>query len=173
MGAPSELGPVDPQIFRVSEQGSRVYSAYSLVKGYRTLFNEAVASKGRLEPYLQQLAKYDIRDIISFENSIKLSEEIAKKILSTGMMEGKTLDAIKKKIGIFLDPDAGTISHGRSINCEEAKNCGLNIQKLDVDSSFWRHIYELYVRTDWFVTNRALKAIESKDGAFHVPLPRS
>lgn len=173
MAAPSELGPVDPQILRREQSGLKQFSAYSLVSGYTKLFEDAVKAKGNLEPFIQQLQKYDIREINKYSDLIKLSESIAVKILKSGCMSAKSTAAIKKAVEIFLDPKKGTISHSRSINREEARNCGLCIENLDVNSDSWRAIYELYVRTETFVGSQiAAKAVESREESFMVPPPR-
>ncbi len=172
MAAPSELGPVDPQIIRREPGGFRIFSAYSLVSGYRSLFDSAVKTKGNLEPFIQQLQKFDVREINSYADAIKLSESIAVKILKSGCMEKKSEKAIKRSIGVFLDPDKGTISHGRSINREEASRCGLSIENLDVNTPTWRAIYELYTRTEVFVSGpSACKTVESREESFMVPPP--
>lgn len=172
MAAPSELGPVDPQILRREQSGLRQFSAYSLVSGYNKLFEGAVRTKGNLEPFIQQLQKYDIRDINKYHDLIKLSESIAVKILKSGCMSSKPQAAIKNAVEIFLDPKKGTISHSRSINRDEARKCGLCIEDLDVGSDSWRAIYELYARTEAFVSGSiAAKAVESREESFMVPPP--
>jgi hypothetical protein len=168
MAAPSELGPVDPQIIKKENNVWRQFSAHNLVSGYDRLFSSAVKSKGNLEPFLQQLQKYDARDITHYRDLIKLSEDIAIKILKSGLMKKKSKAKIRKDIAIFLDPSMGTISHGRSINRDEAGDCGLNIQNLDVNSPQWTAIYQLYTRTAVFVSSSAAKAVESKEEQFFV-----
>lgn len=163
----AELGPVDPQIFLQENGRQRAFSAHSLVSGYDRLFQEAVASSGKLEPYLQQLSFYDDRDINIFRGLITLSEHISVKVLSSGMMNGKTDDDIKKAIEIFLNPVAGTHSHGRPIYANEAIACGLKVETLDVNSVLWRKIYELYARTETFVSIQASKTIESREESFY------
>lgn len=173
MGAPSELGPVDPQIIRREEGVWRYFSAYSLVAGYESLFNSAVRSKGNMEPFVLQLRKYDVREINKYRDQIKLAEDIAVKILRSGTMKGQTDAAIRKKIGIFLDPSKGTISHGRSINSEEADGAGLTVEVMDVHSPQWIATYELYARTEMFVSSQyAAKAMESRDECFYISPPR-
>ena len=81
----------------------------------------------------------------------------------------KSKKNIRDSIKIFLDPTAGTITHGRSINRDEARSCGLNIEDLNVHSPEWLAIYELYARTDFFVNSaQACKAVESREDAFYV-----
>lgn len=173
MAPSSELGPIDPQIFPVENGRRKAFSLYNLVEGYDRLFREAVAATGHLEPYLQQLSKYDDRDINTYRGIIQLSVDIAKKILGVGMMKGKNTDDIEKKIQIFLNPSAGALAHGRPIFIGEATDSGLLCEQIDVKSSLWQAIYELYVRTNMYVSSPgACKAIESKSEAFHAPVPR-
>jgi Serine dehydrogenase proteinase len=173
MGAPSELGPIDPQIIRREGNVWRQFSAYGLVSSYDKLFASAVKAKGNLEPFVQQLQKFDVREINHYRDLIKLSEDIAIKILKSGMMPRMSKAAIRKKIGIFLDPSQGTISHGRSINRAEADSCGLKVQELDVHSPQWAAIYNLYARTQQFVIGpNASKCVESTDEAFLISAPQ-
>lgn len=168
MGLPSELGPVDPQIFHREDDSFKQFSAYSLVSGYEKLFKGAVRTKGRLEPYIQQLGKFDVRDINKYKDLIKLSEDIAVKVLKSGTMRNKSKAEIRKSIKIFLDPAAGTIIHSRSINRDEARSCGLNVEDMNVHSAEWIAVYELYARTDLFVQSEiATKAVESREDAFY------
>jgi hypothetical protein len=172
MAAPSELGPIDPQIIRREGNTWRQFSAYGLVSSYEKLFAAAVKSKGNLEPFMQQLQRFDVRDINTYRDMIALSEDIAIKILKSGIMKQQSKVTIKKKIGIFLDPKQGTITHSRSINYQEATQCGLNIEVMDVQCPQWVAIYELYSRTQNFVNgNLAAKCVESADEAFYTAPP--
>ena len=168
MAAPSELGPVDPQIIRVEDGVNKVFSAHSLVKVYDGLFRGAARAKGNLEPYVQQLTYFDAREIAKYRSYIDLADDIAIKSLQTGMFASMKKSDVEKKIQVFLDPTAGTLAHGRPIYYDEAKSCGLNIEEIDVKSPLWGLLYELYVRTDRFVSRDMVKAVESKKEAFHV-----
>lgn len=173
MADTSQLGPVDPQIIRREGNSWRQYSAYNLVSTYDKLFADATKTKGNLEPFLQQLQAFDVRDINHYRDMIRLSEDIAVKILKSGMMAKKSKAQIRKSIQLFLDPKMGTISHSRSINRAEAEACGLQLEKLDVRSKRWQAIYELYARTQDFVNGRyASKCVESTDEVFTVPAPQ-
>ena len=171
MAPSSELGPVDPQVIRREGDRLAVHSAHSLVQGYEALFAKASKTKGRLEPFLQQLQKYDHRDIQNYKSAIQLSEAVSVKILSTGMCKSKNKAAIKRKISMFTTPAAGTLVHGRPIYASEARSCGLNIEDLDVNSAFWDLIYELYARLDRFVSRNASKAVKLKNEAFYQAVP--
>ncbi len=165
MGSNSELGPVDPQII-ISEEGKQNrFSAYNIVNSYENLFQRAVKSKGRLKPFLQQLQRYDEREIAEYKAYLELSQDIAIRTLKSGMMSVKSESVIKKKIETFLTPKR-TKTHGRPIYRDEAKQCGLNIESADVKSDLWKLVYELYIRTDNYVSGRVSKCIESIDHSF-------
>nr|WP_269446508.1 hypothetical protein [Methanocella arvoryzae] len=168
MSPTSELGPVDPQITITEKNGSfKRFSAYNVIQSYKDLFKRAVSGNGNIEPYLQQLENYDEREIKEIESAIELSKSISAKTLSSGMMKGMSEEEIYKKIEIFLSPEY-TKTHGRPINCEEAKTCGLNIEIMDVRDPTWLLIHELYIRTNNFVSTRVTKCVESKDHSFIV-----
>jgi hypothetical protein len=173
MASPSELGPIDPQILQEEDEERKWFSAFGLVNGYRRLFNEAVDTQGNVEPYIQQLARYDDREIRKYEGWIALSKGAAIKILSTGMMRGLTAAEIERNIAIFLEPEAGTQDHGRAINSSEARACELNVDDIDLSSPAWTAIYELYYRTDNYVSSRVSKVVESESEAFYESRPRA
>ncbi len=168
MGPTSELGPVDPQI--VLHDLRRVVSAYSLVQSYKDLFDKAVKESGHIEPYIQQLEKYDSRMIKQYEMDIALSESIAIGALNSGMMKGCSNDEIRKKIKDFLTPER-TLSHGRPIYKDEAASCGLNVEEIPVNSELWPYVYELYIRTERFVSRQVSKCTNNREQEFIVPPP--
>lgn len=170
MGGSSELGPVDPQIFLIEDGKRKTFSLHNLVKAYDELFDNAVKAPGNLAPYLQQLLRFDHREVVTYRSLIQLANDIAKKVLRTGMMSGNDLATIETQIQVFLNPSAGTLAHGRPIFMPEACSCGLNCEQLEVKAPLWRDIYELYVRTNVFVSRAACKAIECRQEAFHVPV---
>jgi len=166
MGATSELGPVGPQL-AISEKGiAKWFSLHNIVQSYDNLFAKAVKETGHLEPYLQQLANYDEREIAEFRMAIKLSEDIATKSLASGMMRGITEEKIREDIIVFLEPEF-TLSHGRPIYADEAiKKCGLKVDQIGLKDGTWEPIYELYVRSNHFVSTIASKCIESATDSF-------
>ncbi len=165
MGATSELGPIDPQLATSKSGVVKRFSVYNVVESYDNLFSRAVKEKGNLQPYLQQLANYDEREIKEFRAALALSEDIAIRTLASGMMKGMSSSVIKKEIEIFLTPKR-TKTHGRPIYREEALKCGLRIESRDVKDKFWRLVYELYIRTNNFVSKKAAKCIESENHSF-------
>jgi len=171
MGATSELGPVDPQLTMVENQQTKRFSAHNVVKSYEDLFARAVNEKGNLQPYLQQLANYDAREIREMEAAIALSEDIAIRTLGTRMMKGLAETEIKKKIGVFLSSEA-TKTHGRPIYRDQATDAGLIIEHVDVTSDLWQAVYELYIRLNYYVTNKVSKVVESEAHSFAAGIPK-
>lgn len=173
MGKTSELGTVDPQMV-VEENGKvRWFSLHTLVKSYEALFAKAVKEKGNLEPYIQQLAKYDSREIAEFRSALSLSKDIAVKSLKSGMLKGLSEKDIEKKIQIFLTPERAKV-HGRPIYGKEAKECGLDVETRNVKDEMWSLVYELYVRLNNYVSrNNVAKCIESVDSSFRAMVPKA
>lgn len=171
MGPVSELGPIDPQITVPDGPRLKRFSLWNTVKSYNDLFEKAVKAKGNLQPYLQQLANYDAREIIEFKDAISLSEDIAIKALKSGMLSSKSNSQIKKDIDIFLSPKT-TKAHGRPICRDEAKTCGLNIKSVNIKDKLWPVMYELYVRGNNFVSTRVAKCVESSEYSYIVRLPK-
>lgn len=168
MGPTSELGPIDPQI---KINTNTLGSAYNVIKSYEDLFDRATKSKGRLEPYLQQLSNYNEKEIDHLRMIQSLSEDIAVKTLANGMMKGISEDDIRSKIQIFLTPEE-TKTHGRPIYRSDALKCGLKVEKLDAKDDLWKVIYELYIRMNNYVSGRVSKSIETKTYAYAMPIPK-
>ncbi len=168
MGPGSELGPVDPQVWIKAGDGSRACSVFNIIQSYKDLFKKAVECKGKLEPYLQQLAKYDEREIREYENAMELAQDIVIKALQSGMMLNEDKDVIQSKIEPLLTPKH-TKSHGRAISRNDSVCANLKITnaenvygEVEKDKDLWDNIFALYIRTQAFVSTRATKCIESK-----------
>lgn len=165
MSPTSELGPIDPQLTLEIDGEEKRFSVYNIVESDDDLFKKAIKEKGNLEPYLQQLSNYDARDIKEMQSAMDLAEDIALKTLASGMMKGKSETRIKKDIKIFLTPEK-TKTHGRPISPKEAESSGLNIKHEKLKSDVWKLAYELYVRTNNYVSTSAAKCVENKDSSF-------
>ena len=167
MGPTSELGPVDPQVIIQDNNGYRYIAAHHVIKSYEDLFNEGVNASGNLEPYIQQLSRYDARIIEEYRTMTDLADDISVRALKSGMMVKEDEDDIREKIKVFLSPEE-TKTHGRPVYKEEAEKCGLHIRKLRTNSKLWKLVYELYLRTDYYTRSYVLKCVESKDDSFTV-----
>lgn len=170
MGETSEMGPIDPQIAIYDERGNLkdFKAAHEVIESYNDLMKQANKSKGRLEPFLQQLARFDARDIRSIRSAQQLSESIAIRCLKNGMLQGSTDRQIKVKIKPFLDPRYTKV-HGRPIYHDIAKACGLNVQLYGNYDASWQTVSQLYVKLNYFVSNNASKTIESVEDSYVAP----
>lgn len=170
MSKTSELGPIDPQTTINIDNKDHPFSLHNLVNDYEDLFNKAIKTKGRIEPYLLQLGKYSSKQIKEYKTAIELSEDIAIRALQDGMMGGKNKIYIKKKIEQFLTPRKTKV-HGRPIYITDAKKSGLEIENYNLNHATWKIIYELYFRTNNFVNNQVSKCVENKEHSYIAGIP--
>lgn len=162
MSPTAELGPVDPQFAFKDDKGNDSWiSASEYVRSYEELLGKASSGVApRIEPYLQQLQRYDSRLVQQLRSAQELSEDIAIRLLQASMMTGKTENEIREAIRIFLLQESKK-AHGRMITLDEARKCGLKIRQIDLNSEVWDALWELYVRSNWVVSTRS-KLIESR-----------
>lgn len=172
MSATSELGPIDPQILIRDDQGKplKYQAAHEIVGSYEELLKLANTTKGQPAPYLQQLARYDARDIQSIKSAQRLSEDVAVTILKSGCFKGLTDKQIKTKILLLIDANK-TINHGRPLFYDAVKKCGLNVRLEDCKSELWNNVWSLYLRLNYLTTSIASKVLESVDDSYSTPRP--
>ena len=172
MSKTSELGPVDPQIVVSNDKGqpTSVHAAHEIIESYENLMNKANKTKGRVEPYLQQLARFDAKDIRRIRSAQALSLSISIKCLKTGVMSKRSNAYIEKKISPFLDPTY-TKMHSRPIYHDVAKQCGLPIELHGLKSPVWVLVSALYMRLNHFCNYHASKAVETASDLYVAPIP--
>ena len=166
MSRTAELGPVDPQFHYKDDKGNEMpISAEEYVRSFELLLHDASDGKrARIEPYLQQLQRYDSRLVEQLKSAQNLASDISIRLLRSGMMKGKTDEQIKTDIQVFLSQQK-TSSHGRMISLDEARTCGLNITEVDLQCDMWHIIWELYTRSNWMVSKKSAKLIESSESS--------
>jgi len=167
MSKTSELGPIDPQILIRDDKGNpvRYQAAHEILESYAELLNQAVSTKGRIEPFLQQLARFDARDIRNIRSAQDLSSSLAITFLKHGMLKQKSVTQIARLIRPFTDP-LETKDHGRPVFCDNAKKCGLNVSIIENKSALWRKVWELYLRLNHLTETGCSKVIETGDEHF-------
>ncbi len=172
MSDTSELGPIDPQVVLQEGDQFNVLSAWSIIQSYRELFEQAIGTQGNIEPFLQQLDRYDARLIKQWELELALGKDIVIRALQTGMLKDLDRDEIEQKIELLIDPEK-TMSHGRPIYWETASDqMGLNVEHVDNLAPLWQDVYEVYVRSYHFTSQAACKLIETAEHHFSVSAPR-
>ena len=166
MGPSSELGTIDPQVVVEEDGKTKWFSVHNIVRSYEELFTKAVEEKGNLHPYLQQLEKYDAREIQEMKAALLLTEDMAVKLLKTGMVSELSEDEIRQKIELLLTPKELKV-HGRPLYARDAIMCGLTVQVIDQNSQLWATLHELHVRLNAFVSsNKVAKCIETEEHSF-------
>jgi len=162
MSPTSELGPVDPQV-PIRDDSGKTYqyqAAHEILEAYNDLLKQANGTKGRVEPYLQQLARIDAREIRGIISAQQLAEKITVSSLKSGCLKHLTEKDIRTKVKAFLDPRY-TISHGRPIYQDVAVTCGLDVTPVDIKSDLWASVWGLYVRLNHLTQTTATKVVES------------
>lgn len=163
MSPTAELGPVDPQVkYKNDATGEKEWiSAQEYVRSYEQLMEKAISGEAkRIETLVQQLVRYDARYIEQLKSAQELSVSISIKLLKSGMLSRFTEEKITEKIKPFLIQKE-TKSHSRMITMTEAKDIGLKIKEIPLQSELWNWLWDLYVRADWAVSTRAHKVLES------------
>ena len=167
MSNTSELGPIDPQVSVTLEGESRprFVSAHEVLKSFDRLMRQANRTKGQLQPYLQQLQRYDARAIERIKSAQDLSDSIAVRTLKSGIMKRDSEASIRNKIKRLLDPSHSK-AHGRPIYPDVAQQCGLSVEVKELRSDIWTTIWELYSRLAHLVSTTACKVVESGDDLY-------
>jgi len=173
MSRTSELGPIDPQIAIHDDSGHFLgyAAAHELIESYEDLMQKATRARGRIEPYLQQLARFDARHIRRIKSAQALTESIAVKCLKTGILSRLSESNIRVKIKPFLDPKF-TTDHGRPIYHDVASSCGLAVKLHENKGDLWREVWPLYVRLNYLLSSVVSKVIESASDAYTASAPR-
>ena len=168
----STLGPIGTQVLRREPDGAlEQYSAHAIIKSYDELMKKAISTEGHLEPYLQQLSRYNAVEIEELRTAEELATDITVRWLKEGMLSNVPRAQIKKKISIFLKPEV-TKAHGREIHYDEAIKSGLKIELIGHNKPLWRSVTELYTRADHYVSSDYCKLVESPNHHFALPRPR-
>ena len=115
---------------------------------------------------MQQLQKYDARDIEVYRTETELAGDITVQALKLGMFRDMREEEIKKKIEMF--GYAKTKAHARPIYIEQLEKEGLKINPISNENREWGLVWELYVRTDYCLRKNVSKIVESKDYSYVV-----
>lgn len=167
----STLGPIGTQVLRREPDGTlEQYSAHAIIKSYDELMAKAIGTEGHLEPYLQQLSRYNAIEIEELRTAEELATDIAIRWLKEGMLSNMSRAQIRKKISIFLKPEV-TKAHGREIHYDEAIKSGLKIELIGHGEPLWRYVTGLYTRANYYVSSDYCKLVESPDHHFALPRP--
>lgn len=143
MGAPSELGPIDPQI---SERKSGRQGATQAIRDCLDFMEQKMLSSSNREVtsmiFMPILDKLDPFMIGMFERAVKMSKQYAELLLKNGMLRERSDSQIE---GVVEKLSESYYSHGYAINSEEAKN-ELYLNVVDyTENKLWESIWNIYI----------------------------
>ena len=159
MGPTSELGPIDPQMFR----NGVFLPAHAHINSYKKTVDE-INNRGKLLPAdFPVLSNVDIAFIEFCDQQIKRSKELAQQWL-----EPKLGKAAAEKVAHELSAGKYTVSHGQPIDANEAAALGLTtVRKVPETDEVWRAYWELYVRSEIYLRQgQNYKVFESESSSF-------
>ena len=140
MSDSSELGPIDPQVRFLDDQGLLVqYSAFSYVKAYKRFTADLKADPGDPSARLM-LAKFRPHELVEIERALAGTRRLAERLLLTGMMTGRP---VTEPVSKLMDIDAWD-THGQVISAEDAKSIGLTVNRMRSDDPVWANYWKLY-----------------------------
>lgn len=142
MGDSSELGPIDPQITITTVTGETMTRpARSFLDGLERIITET--GTGPIPTgYLPLLEKYDPALIDFCEKALLRSRKFAKEFLTKYMLRDNPDQA--EAIAARLNDPSEYLSHGAVVDCNHAKEIGLNVRYLPKDSPLLQAYWRLY-----------------------------
>lgn len=144
MGEPSELGPIDPQVYITTMNGENLNRpAHSFLDGLQSIADEVKENDGQLSPaYFPLLDKYDPALIDFCNKAIARSKKFATDFLSKYMLKGDPAKAAE--IAEQLNSAEAYLSHGAVIDADAAIELGLDVEYLGPTDDLWRAYWRLY-----------------------------
>ncbi|RLI75444.1 hypothetical protein DRP05_14810 [Archaeoglobales archaeon] len=158
----AELGPIDPLIqIGIDPQTKQpdFRPAWSYIHALDILETE-LKEKNR-DPRIvgQLLTVMDPIKLDIAKKAIDYSKTLAKEWL-VNYMKIKKEDA--EKISEELCDAGKLLSHGRVISYEEARDLGLNVEKIDTDHELWPLLYHLHIRALQVIRPPVIKLYECR-----------
>ena len=171
MAATAVLGSVDPQAIEEVQDKLRVMPIRTALRTYKELLKKALETpRENVAPLLQQLDRYDARKVGEWEDAEAVCADIAVKALQGGLMAGKPEKDIRSCMKRFIEPPKAH-DHARGIPIKEARECGLSVEELAPEDDVSDMLWELYVRSNSYVSMEASKVVETTKKSYIVGIP--
>lgn len=174
MGPPSELGPIDPQVFNPT--AGYPISAQDFIDARNKLekrMREAECGGAPMLHLQQQMAALDIPFTEHCEKLLEFSRELAEQYLKQYMLQGDP-KAAEKAAQTATNLCAASLYkvHGRRISAQTIKNTEnlhIKVEALEESSPLWKSIWGLYVRSEVYLSSRkAAKLWETTETSISV-----
>jgi membrane-bound ClpP family serine protease len=160
MGKQSSLGPIDPQIQGVA--------AHGILEEYKQAVAEIASDPSRIPIWQVIFSKYYPALIGDCKKAIDWSEEMVKKWLSEGMLQGEEEAKINEVIKELSD-QAITKSHGRHLSAQKCKDIGLKIEMMEDNQDFQNAILAIHHSAMLtFSQTPSIKIIENQNGKAYI-----
>jgi hypothetical protein len=162
MGYHSDIGPIDPQTNGVP--------AHGIIEEFYRAISEVQQNPDAKHLWQPIIAKYNPTLIGECEKAIKMSNTIVEEWLISGMLDGDAEAKNKAKIIIKeLGTHALTLSHGRHISINKAKEIGLKVKSLEEDQKLQEAVLTVHhaiIHT--LEDTSAFKIIENHNGIAYI-----
>jgi ClpP class serine protease len=158
MGKQSNLGPIDPQL--------RGIPAHGVVQEFKRAVKEVKKDASRIVIWQQIIGQYRPTFLGQCENAIKWSNSFVEQQLAAGMFDG--LQDKKKKaraVTRALSDYPTNKSHDRHFDIDDCEKMGLNIKRLESDSTLQDlvlTVHHCYMNV--LMNTTAFKIIENHNG---------
>lgn len=166
MGYLSELGPIDPQIPKLRDDGNVEYvPAQSFIDGLDYIEKQISVENKPMELFIPLLSKIHPSELDICDKAMAHSTKLAKNL----MREYRGFNPKKAaKIAKNLSDTKKYHSHGQVIDAKEANKLGLDVTLLDKKDNLWGLIWELYLRSNaHLVKGGNAKLFETKSLSLH------
>jgi len=157
MGKQSNLGPIDPQFNGIPAQG--------VISEFKRAIEEAKSNPSSIPFWQTVISKYNPTFIGECENAVKLSEDLVREWLVTGMFRNKDdKNAIADKALSLINNHHETKTHSRHLHIEELNDVGLKIKSIEDDfddeyQDLLLTIHHCFMHT--FLQSSSIKIIEN------------
>jgi hypothetical protein len=177
MGAHSELGPIDPQIFIATPEGQRFAPAHAILRDFERAMEEC-KDVTKLPAWTPILRSYSGGLLDFCSQQIDLSMDIVANWLKRYMLADPSLGLTQaqrgtaaRRIAKYLGSAASYArfkTHGRPVRRDELKTIGVRITDLEQDHALQDAILSVYHATEISLRGPIVKIVENQNGKRYV-----
>lgn len=169
MGKHSQLGPIDPQVFRPSED--RYAPARAIIEQFERIRDECKDDPGKLGAYYPILQQYGTSLIEECENAERLAKRLVAEWLERFMFSGHEDPARDAEDVASWFADYYTHqSHGLGIDRDAARDQGVVIDDLEDDQTLQDLVLSVFHATMHTFGGPAAKIVENNLGRAFVKI---
>lgn len=170
MGKHSQLGPIDPQFFRPTEQ--RYAPARAIIEQFERAKRESAENPAVLGAWYPILQQYGTSLIEECENAEKLAKDLVAEWLAAYMFRDDKESGPQRAadVAAFFGDYSIHRSHGLGIDREKARAQGLVIENLEDDQQLQDTVLSVFHATMHTLGGPAAKIVENHLGRAFVKI---